>query len=238
MRAFMVALLAGGVSLGLLGTAGDISAQVVSPGTPALEYTGSNYLPHTFMTAYQPPSSGYAEVVVSNYDAPPAGYTSYYAGPAYTSYYTAPAATGYYAYTAAPVTAYYAAYYDPCASYRDTSPYSYGYYSYGTAFTLAPAAAAPTRTAMYVAPADEAVTLYVRVHDDGFQPRSVSVPVGGTVVWKNHGKERHSVVSDTGLWDSGDMAPGVQFSFTFDRPGTYRYHCGLHPQMDGVVIVE
>jgi len=44
--------------------------------------------------------------------------------------------------------------------------------------------------------------------------------------------------SDGGLSNSGDIAPGESFTMTFDRPGTYAYHCSNHPAMQGTVIVS
>ena len=37
---------------------------------------------------------------------------------------------------------------------------------------------------------------------------------------------------------STTTAGGATFSFTFDTPGTYAYHCGIHPSMTGEVIVQ
>src|SRR5215212_8146649 len=33
------------------------------------------------------------------------------------------------------------------------------------------------------------------------------------------------------------MKPGTNFSQTFTTPGTYTYHCEIHPQMTGTVVV-
>ena len=29
-----------------------------------------------------------------------------------------------------------------------------------------------------------------------------------------------------------------KFSFTFDKPGTYKYFCSVHPHMSGTIIVK
>jgi hypothetical protein len=48
----------------------------------------------------------------------------------------------------------------------------------------------------------------------------------------------HSATSDTALWDSGVLAVGGQFSYTFNTPGTYAYHCSVHPSaMLGTITV-
>jgi plastocyanin len=77
----------------------------------------------------------------------------------------------------------------------------------------------------------------VSIVDFAFQPGSVEVPVGGTVTWTNSGSAPHTVTSDSGAFDSGQLAPGASFSQTFDTAGTFTYHCSIHPQMTGTVIV-
>ncbi len=37
---------------------------------------------------------------------------------------------------------------------------------------------------------------------------------------------------------SGYADPGEEFAITFHQPGTYRYICGLHPYMQGYIVVK
>ena len=39
-------------------------------------------------------------------------------------------------------------------------------------------------------------------------------------------------------FDSGNMAPGATWRYTFTKPGTYQFFCVVHPFMKGVVIVK
>src|SRR5215204_3550927 len=77
----------------------------------------------------------------------------------------------------------------------------------------------------------------VSVVDFAFEPGTVSVPVGATVTWTNTGTRPHTVTADDGSFDSGRLDPGEQFSQTFDQPGTFTYHCGFHPEMQGSIVV-
>lgn len=71
-----------------------------------------------------------------------------------------------------------------------------------------------------------------------FNPDSLTVKVGTTVKWTNDDSVVHTVTSDTGLFDSGDLNPGDVFSFTFTAAGTYAYHCiPHHANMKGTVVV-
>jgi plastocyanin len=70
-----------------------------------------------------------------------------------------------------------------------------------------------------------------------YAPASIAIPVDTTVVWKNTGREAHSVTSQDQLFDSRLLDPGKSWSETFDTPGVYRYFCVPHPWMKGTVIV-
>lgn len=70
-----------------------------------------------------------------------------------------------------------------------------------------------------------------------FQPSSMTVLVGSTVTWVNHDSADHTITSDGGKFDSGNMMSGGQFRFAFSQPGVYSYHCSIHPSMIGVVTV-
>ncbi|WP_162888713.1 plastocyanin/azurin family copper-binding protein [Dechloromonas sp. HYN0024] len=81
----------------------------------------------------------------------------------------------------------------------------------------------------------------VEVRIDGYHyvPASVSISVGDRVRWVNHEKRTsHSVVfpGEAGL-ESERMFPDESWVRDFDTPGRYNYHCGPHPEMEGVVVV-
>jgi plastocyanin len=71
-----------------------------------------------------------------------------------------------------------------------------------------------------------------------YTPDDLNVAVGATVTWMNTDAESHTSTSDANGWDSGIVAPGRQFSFTFQTAGTFRYHCAIHPDMVGTVVVR
>ena len=71
-----------------------------------------------------------------------------------------------------------------------------------------------------------------------FVPSTKVVDFGTTVTWINKDDVRHTVTSDEGLFDSGNIMPDSTFTYTFDSIGTRSYRCTIHPGMTGVVIVE
>src|SRR6516225_4070912 len=68
-----------------------------------------------------------------------------------------------------------------------------------------------------------------------FNPSPLSVPAGTTVTWVNTDSIPHTSTSDASGWNSGTLAPGQQFNFTFASSGTFHYHCAIHPGMVGTV---
>jgi plastocyanin len=77
----------------------------------------------------------------------------------------------------------------------------------------------------------------VTIADFQFTPAAVQVAQGSTVTWTNNGPSNHTATSDTGAWDSGPLQPGKTFSFKFNSPGTFTYHCSIHPSMKGTITV-
>ena len=71
-----------------------------------------------------------------------------------------------------------------------------------------------------------------------YAPNPANVAVGTTVIWTNGDSTQHTTTSDGNLWNSGSVNPRGQFSFTFTTAGTFRYHCAIHPNMVGTVVVQ
>ena len=68
-----------------------------------------------------------------------------------------------------------------------------------------------------------------------YAPEALTVRQGDTVVWSNEGSIDHTVTG--GALDSGMIAPGATFSYTFDALGTISFACVPHPWMTGAVQV-
>ena len=73
-----------------------------------------------------------------------------------------------------------------------------------------------------------------------YSPDPITVVAGqnSTIKWVNDDAAPHTVTADDASFDSGNVAQGASFSFTFTTPGTYHYHCIYHPWMTGIVIVK
>src|SRR6516165_11635826 len=94
------------------------------------------------------------------------------------------------------------------------------------ACVIAAAAAAPETSTVVMA------------KDFMFAPTSLTVAAGSTVTWTNKDDEPHTVVSEGGLFRSAALDTNESFSFRFEKPGTYRYTCSIHPRMVGTIVVR
>lgn len=77
----------------------------------------------------------------------------------------------------------------------------------------------------------------VAIDEFTFKPRQTIVSVGSPITWENHDDVPHTIVATDGAFRSGALDTGDQFSFRFDRVGTFDYFCSLHPQMKGEIVV-
>src|SRR5215470_12202722 len=83
-----------------------------------------------------------------------------------------------------------------------------------------------------------AATAEIKIDNFTFIPATLKVAVGTQVTWINHDDIPHSVVTDDKSIKSKALDTDEKFTFTFTKPGTYSYFCGLHPKMKGSIVVE
>ena len=98
----------------------------------------------------------------------------------------------------------------------------------------------------------------VEITSSGFSPKLARVEVGQTVTFVNKDSRSrwpasdihptHTLYPGSSIQKCGTdelifdactgLAPGAEFSFSFDRAGTWRYHDHLAPATTGTIIVE
>ena len=76
----------------------------------------------------------------------------------------------------------------------------------------------------------------VIIENFAFDSSDLTIKVGDTVTWTNNDGAAHTVKIDT--IESDNLSEGDTFSFTFSDAGTFEYICGIHPYMNGKIIVE
>ena len=85
-----------------------------------------------------------------------------------------------------------------------------------------------------------ATTWDVDIRNFEFNPPSLPIAVGDTVVWTNNDGTLHTVTSTDGSGElaSGDIPDGGTYSHKFDNIGVFTYRCDRHPSMTGSVAVD
>ena len=109
--------------------------------------------------------------------------------------------------------------------------------------SLLPVAGALILTASVAWSANEpAAPISVVMKSISYDPKSVVVPVGGSIVWTNKAFTNHTATSedDGKTFDTGEIKPNESSSpVKFDKEGEFNYHCTIHGKtMSGVVIVK
>src|SRR4051812_19562890 len=79
-----------------------------------------------------------------------------------------------------------------------------------------------------------------------FLPNTLTADAGSTLLFANVGGKPHTLTADDGSFDTGVVTPGAEggrfagtnATFTVPKPGTYTFHCEVHPQvMKGTLTV-
>ena len=82
----------------------------------------------------------------------------------------------------------------------------------------------------------------VEMKSISYDPKSVEVPVGGSIVWTNKAFTNHTATSedDGKTFDTGEIKPNESSSSVkFDKEGEFKYHCTIHGKtMSGTVVVK
>src|SRR5215218_9802860 len=94
----------------------------------------------------------------------------------------------------------------------------------------------PTAPAESTTPAPDSTTT-VEILTNAFTPPQLNVAPGTTVTFVNRDSVPHTVTADNGLFDSGELAPGASYPVVLEGAGTVTYHCYLHPEMRGSIVV-
>ena len=79
----------------------------------------------------------------------------------------------------------------------------------------------------------------VKISDFKFSPATETVNPGARVTVTNDDSPTHTVTADDGhSFDTGDLADGQSHTISISKPGSYPYHCSIHPYMHGTLVVK
>jgi plastocyanin len=75
----------------------------------------------------------------------------------------------------------------------------------------------------------------VKIQNYLYMPKALHITPGTKVTWTNKDFTGHTVTFKT--FGSPTLGTGRTYSHTFATVGTFKYHCTLHPDMLGKVVV-
>ena len=111
----------------------------------------------------------------------------------------------------------------------------------GTATTgpAATTAGGPTQAAATCSDSTAATTVDATVADFAWS-QPIAAKVGDVITWTNNDTAAHKVATDDGSCTMGAniAGGGGKQSLVFNKAGTYAFHCTLHPNMKGTIIVK
>lgn len=104
-------------------------------------------------------------------------------------------------------------------------------------------------------PGDQMPATEIAIENFTFAPKKISVAIGDTITWTNRDDILHTVTSGVGqkqgvpgvTKDKSSKPDGLfdqevefedTFEFTFDKAGSFKYFCAIHPGMVGTVVVK
>jgi plastocyanin len=105
-------------------------------------------------------------------------------------------------------------------------------------FSQTPPAASGSVPAANGSAAGSAGQTQVAIDNFSFTPATLAISAGTTVTWINHDDIQHTVTADDTSYRSGMIGTDGTFSHRFTTPGTYAYHCAIHPTMTAQIIVK
>ncbi|WP_448166726.1 cupredoxin domain-containing protein [Burkholderia ambifaria] len=86
--------------------------------------------------------------------------------------------------------------------------------------------------------ADAAATTHrITIEGMRFNPASVTVARGDTIVWVNKDLVAHTATA-AGLFDSHEIQPDASWTYVANTPGRYAYICTFHPTMKATLTVK
>lgn len=77
----------------------------------------------------------------------------------------------------------------------------------------------------------------VAIQNFAYVPPTITVVTGATITWTNDDEAPHTVTANDESFESSLLNQGGTYQLVAPAPGTYQYHCEVHPFMAGTLTV-
>lgn len=84
--------------------------------------------------------------------------------------------------------------------------------------------------------APQAKTYNIAIANFSFDPASLNIKKGDTVIWTNNDPMAHQIAGSD--FSGPAMNKGQSYTFIFNNAGTFDYYCTIHPSMKGSITVQ
>jgi plastocyanin len=78
----------------------------------------------------------------------------------------------------------------------------------------------------------------VTISNFAYSPAQLTITQGQSVTFVNQDDVGHTVTAEDGSFDSKMLDKSKSWTFKFDKAGTYKYYCTVHPSMHGIITVS
>ena len=86
--------------------------------------------------------------------------------------------------------------------------------------------------------ADVTITINGMNGSNSYSPSPDTVDVGQTVAWHNADATTHTATANGAAFNTGNISGGsTSAAITMSTPGSFPYHCSIHPTMTGTLVV-
>lgn len=106
-----------------------------------------------------------------------------------------------------------------------------------TAASAAPPAASPSTAAVCEETTDPG-DVSASIKDFAFDPADITAKAGQVIAFTNTGAAPHTVTLDDGSCTTPNILAGKADGIVINAPGTYPFHCTIHTQMKGTIVVS
>jgi len=106
-------------------------------------------------------------------------------------------------------------------------------------FALACGSSSSTSPTNPAQSADVTITIQGNSGNQSFAPNPATMRVGQSVAWRNADSTTHNATQDANRFATSNLGGGATSSpITMSTPGTFTYHCTIHPGMVGTLTVQ
>jgi plastocyanin len=89
------------------------------------------------------------------------------------------------------------------------------------------------------APASGGTAAAVKIAGFKFAPARLTAKSGAKITVSNDDSTAHTFTANDGTsFDTGPLDPGSSQTVSVSKPGSYAYHCSIHPFMKGTLSVR